>query len=183
MQVTRAALLSVVVVAAACGGRPAPAPRADRPTLSPSWVVGMAADPAGVARVVDPARGLVLVRSLGCEREPAIEEAQHLCGAPLDAEAATLHERLARAVRLAESFGDGVACTANGRCQIPPTSECDAAYELVFVDDRQRGPVLIGVIERDDWQHPDSPEVDAELREVANRIDVTFAAARAGCDP
>jgi hypothetical protein len=150
-----AALLLVAVMTAAAA--PAPA-RATWRTSGAAYVRGLVRAPKRLLERVDPARGLVVVRSLTCEREKPVKAFTRACGADVDRAAAPVLAALVGQLRMDKVVGDGrgVRCkpTPRATCTVPPTSECEPEVTLVFAEPSDTAPV-IAIVERDDWQSQD----------------------------
>ena len=171
-------LLCFLVFACARPKPPHADERATMAMMSPAWVADAAAR-RSLGQAVDTNRGLVLVEFLGCESDEVVEQARHYCGEEQAKLWTILDDQLERMSRTAQELGPPITCSPT-KCRIPPSSECVPQVDLYFAEDMSRGPVLVGIVERDDWQHPDSPEADAEMQRKQRMIDEAFAKAR-GC--
>ena len=151
------AALAFAVMLAAAGTDAAAARAASRSTWrasSKGYVRGLARAPRRLLERVDPARGLVVVRSSSCEREP-IERFTHACGAEIERAAGPVLRSLAAMLRrnALTADGPGVSCKPGPRatCRVPPTNECEPEITIIFAAPDEGAPV-IGIVERDDWQ-------------------------------
>ena len=144
------ALLLVAAITAAA----AMPPRSTWRTSGAAYVRSLARAEKRLLERVDPARGLVVVRSLGCEGKPR-ETFLHACGAAIDRAAAPVLAALVGQLRMDRTVGEGhgVSCKPAPRatCTVPPTSECEPEVTIVFADPSDSAPV-IAIIARDDWQ-------------------------------
>ena len=131
---------------------------------------GLAKAPNRLVERVDPARGVAVVRSLGCERERPLEVATHACGASLGPATDAVIAALAASLRKQpELDAPDVTCRSRPRvqCHVPGHSECDPEYVIVFADASPDAAVT-AVIQRDDWQSQD--DIRAALDRRINRL-------------
>jgi len=152
-----AALLLVAALTAAAAPAPATAHGTWR-TSGAAYVRGLARAPKRLLERVDPARGLVVVRSLSCEREKPVEAFTRACGPDVERAAAPVLAALVGQLHMDKAVGDsrGVRCkpTPRATCTVPPTSECEPEVTLVFAEPSDAAPV-IAIVARDDWQSQD----------------------------
>jgi len=117
-------------------------------------VTAIAYDPKRAAPMISKSMGLVVARSLACERGKAIDTVVHLCGARAAAALRELLGGVRTGIDLALEYPEepGLECSGGGpiRCTIAPHQECQPLYEIYFGE----GEVL-GISERDDWQGTD----------------------------
>jgi len=160
-----------------CAGVPTP-PLATRPVTpnesQPARVVfaaptaadllPLALEPERLSAMVDPERGVLVLRSLDCEREDEIATVQHACGdSAADALAPVLpgvRQQVIAALQYPEE--SGIECTRSGdatMCTLAPHSECEPTYQLRF-----GSAGLLAVVERDDWQGTDEGRAPTDER-------------------
>jgi hypothetical protein len=166
--VTPAAIvLAVIVAAAASDGAAARAtPRSAWRKAGKAYVRGLVRAPKRLLERVDPARGLVVVRSLSCERRPA-ESFTHACGTKIDGAAGPALRALAEMLRRNSQIADGpgVTCEAGARpvCRVPPSGECEPEITIIFADPTD-GAAVVGIVVRDDWQAQEFYRVKTDRR-------------------
>lgn len=144
--------------------------------MVPADLLPLALEPGRLVAMVDPARGLSLLRNLDCEREDTVDETRHACGRDVSNALEPLLSGVQQHVRNAISYPEtgGISCrTTSGprtECTLGPFNECEPIYLLVF-DDRS----LIAVVERDDWQE------SAEVRQPLDQRVAAFIGREQRC--
>lgn len=133
-------------------------------------VAALGYDPRIAAAMVSTGAGVVVGRSLGCEREKPVDSVKHVCGAKSQAAVRPLLAGLRMMLDLALQHPDepGVECTgvAPVRCTVAPHGECHPLYELYFAEGE-----LVAILERDDWQGTEEDRQAFDARVAAARRD------------
>lgn len=125
--------------------------RASTATITSKDFVSAVLAPRGVADMIASEHGVTLIQIATCEREQPIERIGHLCDGALEPELQPLLTVVRKRLR---SNADYASATCTGepmRCAVDPSMECEALYQFVF-----DGRDLIAIIERDEWQLPES---------------------------
>jgi len=127
---------------------PPPAPPAPPVTQTELHrrVNALVKDPLALLAAIDPARGVVIAVSTGCESEESTDLVERACGARADELLRDLLPGLGAGVRRAQ-LDDQVGCKGNV-CRIRPVGECNVHSELRFTPDGH----LATLVMRDDWQ-------------------------------
>lgn len=130
---------------------PAPAQPSATSNRDALRVAAFGYDPKLAARMLSTTAGVVVGRSLGCEREKPVDSVTHTCGAKSQAAVRPLLPGLRAMLDMGLQYPDegGVQCTGQApvRCTVAPHGECHPLYELYFMED-----ALVAILERDDWQ-------------------------------
>jgi hypothetical protein len=121
--------------------------------MVPADLLPLAFEPERLVAMIDPARGLTLVRELDCERQDTVDDTRHLCRREVTSALEPVFVAVQERIRNAISHPDRstITCRAvSGRrteCTLPPANECASIVVLVFAE-----RTLIALVERDDWQ-------------------------------